>query len=133
MAVEFTCPCGQRFVIPETGFPRTVNCHVCGRRTVLETAVQLPLHVEGNEPAGATRPPPVENSGFETFVLTVSQVVTSLASLLTPFYAAWQIAGLLRLGYPWLALLAAVGGFVGFCLNAALFIVLTRVKRLGSR
>ncbi len=36
-----TCPCGAKFVIGGTNFPRPVACHNCGARTVLQSPTEL--------------------------------------------------------------------------------------------
>jgi hypothetical protein len=95
--------------------------------------MQLPLAAErGATPLDAGRGVG-ENSGFAAFFLTSGQAITWLGCAATPIVTAWQVEGLLRFGYPWLALLAVLGGFLGFGINAALWIVFTRVKRLGHR
>jgi hypothetical protein len=133
MPLEFTCPCGQRFLVPETGFPRTVSCHACGLKTILEDPMGLPLAAERGATLPAAGRGVGENSGFAAFFLTVGQAITGLGCAAMPIVTAWQVQDLLRFGYPWLALLAVLGGFLGFCINAAMWIVFTRVKQLGHR
>jgi hypothetical protein len=35
MAIQVTCGCGQRFMVPEDGLPRPIACHNCGGRMLL--------------------------------------------------------------------------------------------------